>query len=100
SPRGWQQVGQAGEGASACGAECGAYVGLGQRLACRAVPEARGDALETRMACEVADMLACDDQFAALAIDMAQDGLRGPDAVQTDLAFGEVHIHDRISFQP
>jgi hypothetical protein len=46
---------------------------------------------------EVANALARDDQFAALAIDMAQHGLGGRNAVQTNLAFGEMHIHDRIS---
>ncbi len=43
-------------------------------------------------------MLAGDDQLAALAVDMAQHGLGRGNAVQPDLAFGEVDVHDPISF--
>ena len=45
------------------------------------------------LAGEAADMLAGDDQFAALAIDMAQHGFGRGNAVQPDLAFGEVDVH-------
>src|SRR6266702_7410259 len=38
-------------------------------------------------------MLAGDDQFAALAVDMAQHGFGRRNAVQPDLAFGEVDVH-------
>jgi hypothetical protein len=31
---------------------------------------------------------------------MAQHGFGGGNAVETNLALGEVHIHGRISFQP
>ena len=50
----------------------------------RAAPQPRGDALKTGLAGEVADMLAGDDQFAALAVDMAQHGFGGGNAVQAD----------------
>src|SRR6516225_10097784 len=43
-------------------------------------------------------MLAGDDQLAALAVDMAQHGFGRRNAVEPDLAFGEVDIHGRVSF--
>jgi hypothetical protein len=48
---------------------------------------------------KIGDTLAGDDEFAALAIDMAQHGLGGGNAVQADLALGEMHIHGPFSFQ-
>ena len=42
-------------------------------------------------------MLAGDDQFAALAVDMAQRGFGGGDAVQPDRALRQLDIHGRIS---
>ena len=83
--------------------ERGELIIAGERvgdLARRAAPQPCGDALKTRFACEVADALARDDQFAALAINMAQHGLGSRNAVQTNLALGEMHIHDRISYSP
>src|SRR5665213_1576053 len=44
-------------------------------------------------------MLAGNDEFAAFAVDMAQRGFGGGNAVQTDLALGELDVHGLISFQ-
>ncbi len=49
-----------------------------------AAPQSGGDALETGLAGEVADALAGNDQFAALAIDMAEHGFGGGDAIEAD----------------
>ena len=65
------------------------------RLAGPAAPQPGGDALEAGLAREVADPLAGDDQFAALAIDMAQHGFGGGNAVQPDRGFGKLHVHGR-----
>ena len=46
---------------------------------------------------EVADALAGDDQFAALAIDMAQHGFGGGNAVEADRGLGKLHVHGRLS---
>ena len=96
-----QQVGQAREGALARRAQAGPHIGFGRAILPVAPFQSRAVTLsKARFACEVADVLAGDDQFAALAIDMAQHGLGGGNAVEADLAFGEVHVHDRISFRP
>ena len=42
-------------------------------------------------------MLAGDDEFAALAIDMAQHGFGGGDAVEPDRAFCKLDVHGWIS---
>jgi hypothetical protein len=49
-----------------------------------AAPQPSGHALKAGLAGEVADALAGDDQFAALAVDMAEHGFGGGDAVQAD----------------
>jgi hypothetical protein len=92
-----QQVRQPGKGALACCAQIGADMGLVRHAPSGAAPKPRGDTLETRLAGEVADEVARDDQLAALAIDMAQHGFGGGHAVQTNLALGEVDVHGRIS---
>jgi hypothetical protein len=38
-------------------------------------------------------MVARDDEFAALAIDMAEHGFGGRDTVQANLALGQLHVH-------
>ena len=53
-----------------------------------AAPQPRGHALEAGLAHEVADAFAGDDQFAALAVDMAEHGFGGGNAVQPDRALG------------
>ncbi|MHC2159303.1 hypothetical protein ACVL5V_001724 [Bradyrhizobium ottawaense] len=88
-----QQVRQASEGALARKAEARPHIGFGEGGLAGAVPEPGGDALEARLARQSTDMLAGDDQFAALAVDMAQHGLGRGNAVQPDLAFGEVDVH-------
>ena len=47
---------------------------------------------------EVADALAGDDQFAALAIDMAEHGFGGGNAVQADRGLGKLDVHGSVSF--
>src|SRR5204863_8144899 len=64
-----QQVGQPGKRTLARGAETGANMSLVRHLACGAAPQPRGDAFKTGLAGEVCDVLAGDDQFAALAVD-------------------------------
>ena len=93
-----QQVRQPGEGAFAARAQGGAHGGLADRLAGAAAPQPRGHALEAGLAREVADPLAGDDQFAALAIDMAEHGFGGGNAIQADRGLGKLHVHGRISF--
>ena len=83
-PRNSQQLRQPGEGAFAPGAEGGANRGLADRLAGAAAPQPGGDALETGLARQFADPLAGNDQFAALAIDMAQHGFGGGNAVEAN----------------
>jgi hypothetical protein len=51
------------------------------------------------LASELGDVLAGNDEFAALAIDMAQHGFGGGNPVQTDLALGELDVHGLISFR-
>jgi len=58
-------------------------------------PEPRGHALEAGFAHEIADTFAGDDQFAALAIDMAEHCFGGRDAVQPDRRLGKLHVHGR-----
>src|SRR4051794_24617801 len=88
-----QQVAQPRKGTFARGTEAGARIGFTERVLAGAVPEPGGDALKARFGGEGADMLAGDDQFAALAVDMAQHGFGRGNAVQPDLAFGEVDVH-------
>jgi hypothetical protein len=90
-----EQIRQPGEGAFAGRAEGGAHIGFADRLAGAAAPEPGGHALETGLAREVADPLAGDDQFAALAIDMAEHGFGGGNAVQADRGLGKLHVHGR-----
>ena len=66
----------------------GAHRGLPDRLAGAAAPQSRGHALETGFAREIADPFAGDDQFAALAIDMAEHGFGGGNAVEADRGLG------------
>ena len=93
-----EQFRQPGEGAFAPGAKRGAHRGLADRLAGAAAPQPGGDALEAGLAREVADPLAGDDQFAALAVDMAQHGFGGGNAVEADRGLGKLDVHGRISF--
>jgi hypothetical protein len=60
----------------------------------------RGHALEAGFAYEVADALAGDDQFATLAIDMAEHGFGGGNAVQPDRALGKLQVHGRSPLRP
>src|SRR4051812_31619957 len=83
-PRNPEQVRQPRKGAFAPRAEGRAYGGLADRLAGAAAPEPRSDALKTGLAGEVADPLAGNDEFAALAVDMAQHGFGGGDAIEAD----------------
>ena len=79
-----EQIRQPGKGAFAPRPERGAHSGFADRLAGSAAPQPGGHALEAGLAGEVADALAGNDQFAALAIDMAEHGFGGGDAVQAD----------------
>ena len=88
-----QQVRQPREGALARRAQARPDIGFAEGGLAGAVPEPGGDALEARLGGQAADMLAGDDQLAALAVDMAQHGFGRGNAVQPDLAFGEVDVH-------
>jgi hypothetical protein len=88
-----QQIGEPREGTLTRGTQARPHIGLAQRGLAGAVPEPGGDALKARLGGQPADMLAGDDQLAALAVDMAQHGLGRGDAVQPDLALGEVDVH-------
>ncbi len=79
-----EQIRQPGEGAFAARTEGGAYRGFADRLAGAAAPQPGGDALKPGLAGEVADPLAGNDQFAALAVDMAEHGFGGGYPVQAD----------------
>ena len=92
-----KQIRQPGESAVAARAEGGAYRGFADRLAGSAAPQPGGHALKTGLAGEVADPLAGDDQFAALAIDMAEHGFGGGNPVEADRGLGKLHVHRMVS---
>ena len=79
-----EQIRQPGKGEFAPRPECSPHGGFADRLAGAAAPEPRSDTLKTGLASEVADALAGNDEFAALAVDMAQHGFGGRNAIQAD----------------
>src|SRR4030088_1114341 len=95
APGNAEQVGKPGIGAFATHTQCGAHLGLTDRLAGSAAPQPGGHALEAGLADEVADAFAGDDQFATLAIDMAEHGFGGGNSVQPDRALGKLQVHGR-----
>jgi hypothetical protein len=92
-----EQLRKPGKGAAAGLAQSGAHRRLADRLARSAAPQSRGHALEAGGAREVADAFAGNDQFATLAIDMAEDGFGGGNAVQPDRGLGKLDIHGPVS---
>jgi len=98
--RSGKQVGKSREGAFARRPQACAHIGFAERAAGRAVPQPRGDALKARFCGELGDVLSGDDEFTALAIDVAQRGFSDGNPIQTDLALGELDVHGLISFHP
>src|SRR6185369_10141928 len=93
-----QQLRQPGKGALTPRAERAADRSLADRLAGPAAPQPGGDTFEAGLAREVADPLASDDQFATLAIDMAQNGFGGGHAVEANRGFRQLDVHLGLLF--
>jgi len=92
-----EQVGKPGIGAFARHAQCGAHLGFTDWPAGSAAPQPCDHTLEAGFAHEVADAFAGDDQFATLAIDTAEHGFGGGNALQPDRALGKLQVHGSVS---